>query len=326
MIASVMSAATTGYKVISVVNSGVKIYKTLNNPQLNGWQKTHNVALNTMYMLTQTVALNVDSVNTNIAASVFSACRNVSNKSLDGKATSAEVLKGVFFEIGMLNDSIKILRPLVDNVPYNLLTDEGASLLFFMASDYDNLKDVPDHIKKIWKNKTKIWNWLRGKKIPHYVRTDSRTGQPIFTIPRAEYEQRRRVQELNGIEELREIPEFFSGTDVYSHYGCPITQKYIRFLVVLNGTQEDDHPVFYEKRAIEQWIADHPNERPASWPPGIPYQLSSLVPSKSHQAIINSQFEKDFQEIKGTRYEPDSEEVNEPPRQRQRTENGGERS
>src|SRR5690606_33718753 len=86
-------------------------------------------------------------------------------------------------------------------------------------------------------------------------------------------------------------PEIFINDDLLNQWYCPINQKPIRFILVVDGTQERDEPVYYEKSIITNWIKEHPEQNPPKWPEDIMLSSENLKNANSVQRLINTRLE-----------------------------------
>lgn len=90
-------------------------------------------------------------------------------------------------------------------------------------------------------------------------------------------------------DDLSQIPNDFLGDEVLRQYLCPLQQKAIRIIVVIKGTEHSSNPIYYENKAIQNWIRDNPDTLPSCWPANIPLSEENLIPWKPIQHIINRQ-------------------------------------
>ncbi len=94
------------------------------------------------------------------------------------------------------------------------------------------------------------------------------------------------------IEEWKDIPEMLTSDPVLQLYCCSITHKPIRFLLVVTATKEWESPVYYERKTIEDWLKEHPQQLPENWPEGVPLQMASLSVCRDKQAQIDKQLQQ----------------------------------
>lgn len=102
----------------------------------------------------------------------------------------------------------------------------------------------------------------------------------------ARLQLKRDMESLSEWRSLQAIPERFSSS--FDHF-CKFTGKPIRFVFVPSfKIAEDDGTFVFEKREVEEWIKNRPEERPAWWPADkIPVQREHFEVSLPMQLAIN---------------------------------------
>ncbi|MBM3198292.1 MAG: hypothetical protein FJZ58_03445 [Chlamydiae bacterium] len=91
---------------------------------------------------------------------------------------------------------------------------------------------------------------------------------------------------------LEQIPEEFLGDETLQQYLCPLQQRPIRTIVVVRGTERSATPIYYEQKAVRNWMHDHPALLPSRWPRSIPLAQENLLSWKPIQNIINKRIKE----------------------------------
>ena len=88
-----------------------------------------------------------------------------------------------------------------------------------------------------------------------------------------------------------EIPEIFKGDVTLSHNTCSITKKWIRFIFIPRGGEDNKYErIYYDESVIKEWIIKTPNLAPPGWPIHrlpTPLSLKDIEPSKGVQKLID---------------------------------------
>lgn len=324
-----LAASVVAYKLGRMAGSVHQIYSSYHNDKLTRWQKTHHIGINTLFLIAEGVStfpcsdirpqhllgVQTMAIATNIG-------RTISKDTLDSKSKSTlkDYANLVSFEIIDLPDKIRLLKPAVlgDNVENCAVTVEYMAALALLYFNRDTVAEVPAKVVQLWRNSASLFNYLREKRISFTVRAGP-DGQPIFPVSKEVYIELTTIQNL-AIESMAEIPPAFEDSDVFKQYHCPISNKPIRFISIVKGTQNTGNPVFYERAKILDWIQNNPTERPEKWPDGIDYCQSNIVDALDHQALINRQLKIRQAVLQETRYEVAQDEVADPPAKRQKRE------
>ncbi len=95
-------------------------------------------------------------------------------------------------------------------------------------------------------------------------------------------QQLNEVLNINDINDLIRIPEILE--DACAAFPrCPITRRPIRLLVEAHAEEPFPQPLFYERRAINAYLDQHPNQPPIGWPANIPYRYPDLIHPRQRQ-------------------------------------------
>jgi hypothetical protein len=117
-------------------------------------------------------------------------------------------------------------------------------------------------------------------------------SNPLQQTDKYKQQQEEAMRELARFEEIkqmREIPVFLINDEILRKYKCGITQKPIRTIVVVKGTEGDRNPVYYEESKIREYSENIP---PPKWPKDTEFNQDLLIPCEKAQDEINKQLQK----------------------------------
>ena len=141
---------------------------------------------------------------------------------------------------------------------------------------------------------------------------------PLAPINEVRYiEELTEVQSVSDSSAYRAIPMAFKLDPTLRKWLCPILQNRapsnlstelasstlpplsleefssgsIRYIVRVKGTE--DCPVYYDQRALSEWMTQYPKRPPHNWPNQIPYAADQVEPDAS----IQSQIDRRLQEL-----------------------------
>lgn len=94
-------------------------------------------------------------------------------------------------------------------------------------------------------------------------------------------------------QELEEIPEAYQNSPEFCERVCYMTGEAIRYLLKLN--REEGLALFFERRAVEEWIWERPDEVPEGWPEDLfspPMRMEYFTSDEEIQNIIDRRLEE----------------------------------
>jgi hypothetical protein len=109
-------------------------------------------------------------------------------------------------------------------------------------------------------------------------------------------EEVEKLRRLINWEALQEIPVEYNEDPVLRIYICPINNKPIRYVLTLNS---DNAPIIYfERSAVQRWIANQPGQAPQGWPQSLPLPISHAYfkPCRHSQKVIDDRLKALAQE------------------------------
>jgi len=122
---------------------------------------------------------------------------------------------------------------------------------------------------------------------------DTEKGENELQFDERYLQELKKVQQARGIEDLDFIPEVFADDQFLRSLRCPITQRPIRHIVVINSMMGDSNHTFYERSAIMDFIDNRPGELPPRWPENTELIAEHLRPFR----IIQSQIDEKLQRL-----------------------------
>lgn len=145
-----------------------------------------------------------------------------------------------------------------------------------------------------------IYDKLSGSKI----KPTTNAPQPADpSEPNEDEENLRFVQQLNDILNLQDIADLIRIPEVLEDACtalpiCPITRRPIRFLIEAQAEEPFPQPLFYERRAINAYLDQHPNQPPLGWPAQVRYQYPDLRHPRQRQHEIDNLLRNLVNELK----------------------------
>lgn len=314
-------------KAYTICSSAHKIYTTIYNDRLTRIQKIHNVGTNAIYIVSAGLAnFPTASVSKEViqAATVITPFtrlgKQCSDDSIDpnSRSTAETYLKLFCFELIDNTEAMRLLQAFaaIDETSNLPLLAEGVAAIALVYFNKKEISEIPEGVRTLWRNATDAFNHLRAERVNFAVRAEP-NGQPVLRVPRERYQQFEAIQRVENIDQFNDIPRPLINP-LFTHYTCPITQQPIRHLRIVRGTEGTDNPIFYEQRAIAEWLQANPGTPPAGWPSGITYSGANIIEARDHQAAINRQLQSRLDNFKKVRYEPNPEEVAEPDRKKRK--------
>ena len=108
------------------------------------------------------------------------------------------------------------------------------------------------------------------------------------------------VLNTKTILEIDTIPELFKFDQILRQFKCSLTNKPIRHIVVVQGTEETPFPIYFEKKAIQEHLGNASLGRPAGWPSTVEFSHAHLKHPIAIQHQINNRLQALLDEMKGT--------------------------
>ncbi len=102
----------------------------------------------------------------------------------------------------------------------------------------------------------------------------------------------------NTIKDFGHIPELFENDPIFTQFKCPLTKKPIRYISVVKGTEHDPKPVYFEEKAIKDYLSKFPFKRPDMWPSMLEFNPINIMQAPAIQHQINNRLEEYLKDIK----------------------------
>lgn len=107
------------------------------------------------------------------------------------------------------------------------------------------------------------------------------------------------ILSAKGIDVFDVIPELFQYDEVLKQFICSLTKKPIRHPVVVQGTEDNPQPIYFERKEINERLDDCSLGCPEAWPADIQYSRKSLKDAEQIQHQINRRLNILLSEMKG---------------------------
>jgi hypothetical protein len=237
-------------------------------------------------------------------AAVADISRTISRKMIEGKLSRRDIPSiacVVFFRVGTMTSSYgAALRSLTENriVMYDpealaeLIKNLGlcdSSLFQIGAAVYLRSDESKKHIRAVLEFCKKM-----RRHPPAANKPTAKTGaEPVkpavelapqiaVTVEESEESLEEIYESMMDLGKLKKIPKRFHEDFLWI---CPITKEPIRFIVepaVVGGGD-----AWYEKEALENFLAKKPNELPPNWPQGVAFKKENIRSCHQIQTSIN---------------------------------------
>lgn len=125
-----------------------------------------------------------------------------------------------------------------------------------------------------------------GNDLPLELQLDNETAALIAEI-----------QNARTINEFNVIPELFSTDPQLNQFVCSLSQKPIRRVLVIRGT-ENANPVYYERAKIARFLQDNSIRIPQGWPMEVSCKRENLATSPSVQNQIDARLQLLFDDFR----------------------------
>ena len=293
---------------VETVANGMRIITTLGesytiiyDDKIAPHQKIRHVGINIIYVVAQSIEMGTKNADliTQFAAKVFAGLGDVLRESYRSKFSTGRVNHLNITGIGTYRvaEIMNLMIKMCPKMPPKLkkISQSASTILksIGILLSYENVR------KFVGRSLSRIrFGQRRQEIIQEY---DERFIADIHEITKT-LEQVIIIRFLNGrIEEitpeiidltvLEKVPEMFFHDNVLRQRQCPISQKPIRYIVIVEGTQNTKEPVFYEKNNIEKWILENEEEQPPKWPDHILVSREALTVLPDMQSEIDQRLE-----------------------------------
>lgn len=115
-----------------------------------------------------------------------------------------------------------------------------------------------------------------GDLLPSELRVDAQTERRFDAVRNAQ-----------TIEDFNRIPELFIRDPVLKKFLCPISKKPIRYVASVCDPKNHLHSIYYEKSAIENFMAVNSDQLPPQWPQGLTFTRENIVNDLETQGEID---------------------------------------
>lgn len=279
-------------KVCNVVEAGYDIHTTIQSNEFSSTEKVHRVATSALFVATQTMDVGVDlasgvssavKLGARVGVGIADVSRKVSQKVVQDEcdfSDAFDIASTAAFRVADVASLAANLYPQQYgdlNYPADLL-QTGAVL----AANRHTLINAKTSVENLlWRRRSLHTNTLTT------ISIDEKYKREVLEVLQA-----------NEIATFKAIPKFFLEDEELKKWICPITEKPIRYISVIQTTIDSDRPFWYEKSAISEWINKYPQRLPSQWPVEISLRQSKLVDYTSVQKMIDKRLLELFNELR----------------------------
>ncbi|HLB52579.1 MAG TPA: hypothetical protein VJK48_02580 [Chlamydiales bacterium] len=293
----ILTAASYALKTYVVAKTACDMYRTYEDPELSSWEKTHQMGTKGLFIGMQLIDGGVTSHlfgavphAAEVTCRVFTAAthlaKTASNLSVQDTVDCQDMMEAVGTAAFRATDIGELVPEIAGNMQVLEEIGEGA---IATATLYNARHKIHSAGQKVAKMASSCL---------------AENPENIENNQEQSLEDRNYAEELNeirfagSISDFSKVPDhpFFSKDPILCRWQCPISKRPIRFIVVIESTKKTNHPIFYEKEAIEKFFSEHPGSRPPAWPRRISVRSYKLEAHTGIQSLINNRLTQLFRE------------------------------
>lgn len=265
-------------KAGAVLATAADIHKTYHDGELTTEEKAHRIGTNVLFMGFQTVDVGAS------LSSLSTTTRMIAHVGAGAASVAKEISKKAIQDDQDLTDVIDICG--VAALRTGDVT-ELACELFPQSEHIEALKELTEGAL----SSGSLLTGRMGIKQTLFQTIDAfYPKESTLSNLEKSLQELDEVRSANTIEDFTSIPAYFlrEKDPLLHNYICPITEKPIRSVVCVQSTRNTQNQVFYEKKAIEQFILKKTRQYPPKWPDKVSVRLRKLTEAPLIQEKINN--------------------------------------